>query len=108
MNPAFIKSVSLRPGSVPSVRNYPFSIPAVAKLGILQLHPQVTFFVGDNGSGKSTLIEAIAEAAGFNIEGGSKNYNFATRRHESPLGGALQLARGVRREKDGFFLRAES
>lgn len=68
----------------------------------------VTFLVGENGSGKSTLIEAIAVAAGFNAEGGSKNFRFATRRSESELHTALRLARGTRREKDGFFLRAES
>jgi predicted ATPase len=39
----------------------------------------VTFLVGENGSGKSTLIEAIAVAAGFNAEGGSRNFRFTTR-----------------------------
>ncbi len=34
-------------------------------LDVLELHPQVTFFVGENGSGKSTLLEAIAVAWGF-------------------------------------------
>ena len=38
----------------------------------------VTFFVGENGTGKSTLIEAIAVAAGFNPEGGTKNFRFQT------------------------------
>jgi predicted ATPase len=108
MDSGFIRSVSLHPERILSFRAYPYSIPAVAKLGTLRFHPQVTFFVGDNGSGKSTLIEAIAEVAGFNAEGGSKNYNFATREYVEPLSRALQLARGVRREKDGFFLRAES
>jgi predicted ATPase len=68
----------------------------------------VTFFVGENGSGKSTLIEAIAVAAGFNAEGGSRHFNFATRRSESKLHEYLRLARGVRRPKTGYFLRAES
>jgi predicted ATPase len=68
----------------------------------------VTFLIGENGSGKSTLIEAIAILAGFNPEGGSKNLRFAARPSESSLHGALRLARGVRREKAGFFLRAET
>src|SRR3989441_13180090 len=41
-------------------------------------------------------------------EGGSQNFNFATRRSESELHTALRLVRGVRRPKTGYFLRAES
>lgn len=67
----------------------------------------VTFFVGENGTGKSTLIEAIAVAAGFNPEGGTKNFNFQTARAHSSLYECLTLIkRGY--PKDGFFLRAES
>lgn len=104
----FIKAVLLVRERVPSFAKYPYSLPAVRNLETLELHPKVTYLIGENGSGKSTLIEAIAVAAGFNAEGGSKNFNFATRRTESSLHEALQCKRGVRREKDGFFLRAES
>src|SRR5437667_10474313 len=104
----YLRSVSLRREEVASFNVYPYSIPAVRALHTLELDPAVTFLVGENGSGKSTLIEAIAVAAGFNAEGGSKNFNFATRRTESKLHDALQVRRGVRREQDGFFLRAES
>jgi len=93
---------------VPDVRAYPFSIPAVAALDGLDLHPQVTYFVGENGSGKSTVVEAIAVAAGFNPEGGTTNFRFETRSSESSLGHALRLVRSVRRPRTGFFLRAES
>ena len=93
---------------VPSFAEYPFSIPAVHSLHELKLDAQVTFFVGDNGSGKSTLVEAIAVAAGFNAEGGSRNFNFHTRRSESELHKFIRLVRGVRRPRDGYFLRAES
>jgi predicted ATPase len=104
----FVREVMLDRDRVPSFDQYPFSIPAVLGLDRLAVHPRVTFLVGENGSGKSTLIEAIAVAAGFNAEGGSKNFSFATRRSESSLHTALRVVRGVRREKDGFFLRAES
>jgi predicted ATPase len=88
---------------------YPFSLPAVRALATdLELHPAVTFLVGENGSGKSTLLEAIAVAAGFNAEGGTRNFRFATRSSESELHAAIRLIRGPRRERDGFFLRAES
>ena len=104
----FIRSLTLMRERVPSFDAYPFAIPAVRALTTLQLHPRVTFLVGENGSGKSTLVEAIAVAAGFNAEGGSKNFNFATRRSESSLHTVLRLSRNARRERDGFFLRAES
>jgi predicted ATPase len=69
----------------------------------------VTLLCGDNGSGKSTLIEAIAVAAGFNPEGGTTAFNFATRATESSLGGHLTLVRTPgRKPRTGFFLRAES
>lgn len=67
----------------------------------------VTFFVGENGSGKSTLIEAIAVAAGFNPEGGSRNFSFSTADSHSLLSRHLRLSRSEN-PRDGFFLRAES
>jgi predicted ATPase len=104
----FLRSVRLLRDDVPSFDAYPFGIPAIRALEELELHRKVTFLVGENGSGKSTLIEAIAVASGFNAEGGSKNYFFATRPSESVLSRYLRLSRGARRERDGFFLRAES
>jgi len=53
-------------------------------------------------------LEALAKLAGFNSEGGTKNYQFATEDTTSTLASNLVLVRGSRREKDGFFLRAES
>jgi predicted ATPase len=64
---------------------YPFNLPVLRGLEELVFHPKVTFFVGENGSGKSTLIEALAVAWGFNAEGGTKNFNFATRASHSQL-----------------------
>jgi predicted ATPase len=104
----YLLEIKLRRDRVPSFDTYPFSLPAVKELGTLKLHPKVTFIVGENGSGKSTLLEAIATAWGFNPEGGTKNFNFGTRRSHSELHEALTLVKGVRRAKDGFFLRAES
>jgi predicted ATPase len=104
----YVRSVELLRERVPSFDAYPFSIPALRAFATLDLHPKVTFLVGENGSGKSTLIEAIAIAAGFNAEGGSRNFAFATRRSESDLHQHLRLVRGVRRPRTGFFLRAES
>lgn len=89
---------------------YPFILPVVQQLsrsGGLDLDGAVTFLVGDNGTGKSTLIEALAVAAGFNAEGGSQSFRFATRATESSLADHLVL-RWAHKPRTGFFLRAES
>ena len=104
----FLRCLRLLRDDVPSFDQYPFSIPTVRHLKELEFDPKVTFFVGENGSGKSTLLEAIAISVGFNAEGGSKNFKFSTRSSESDLSKYLRVARGIRREKDGFFLRAEA
>jgi predicted ATPase len=104
----YLLEVRLLRDKVPSFDQFPFSLPAVRNLDTLVLHPSVTFIVGENGSGKSTLLEAIAVALGFNPEGGTRNFNFATRASHSDLHKFLRLSKGVRRAKDGFFLRAES
>lgn len=105
---ALIRAVRVVRDGVESPDAYPFSIPAVRAIEELALDKRVTFLVGENGSGKSTLVEAIAVAAGFNAEGGSRNMRFATRSSESELHQHLRLVRGARRPKDGYFLRAES
>ena len=104
----YLLDVKLRRERVPSFERYPFSLPVVRSLHTLELHPKVTFIIGENGSGKSTLLEAIATAWGFNPEGGTKNFRFQTRRSHSTLHEYLLLLKGIRRAKDGFFLRAES
>jgi len=104
----FLRSVHLLRDKIPSFDEYPFSMPVVRTLDQLEFDRSVTFFVGENGSGKSTLVEAIAQLAGFNPEGGSKNFQFSHRKTESELMKFLRLVRSTRRERDGFFLRAES
>ncbi|NIH82167.1 AAA family ATPase [Amycolatopsis viridis] len=105
----FIQRVAVAPNA--GTGRYPFTLPAVEHLvrsGGLRLNPGVTFLVGENGTGKSTLVEALAVAAGFNPEGGSQNFRFATRATESSLGDQLILTWGVAKPRTGFFLRAES
>jgi predicted ATPase len=104
----FISRISLRRDTVPSFDTYPFALPAVRTLDYLDMHPKITYVVGENGSGKSTLLEAIAVSMGFNAEGGSKNFNFGTNRTHSDLHRYLRIAKGYRRPRTGYFLRAES
>ena len=91
--------------------NYLKQLPIVKNLRRMheiQLSKKVTFLVGENGVGKSTLIEAIAVAMGFNPEGGTINFSFSTRESHSDLHNYLTISRGYKKQKDGFFLRAES
>lgn len=89
-------------------KEYPYNIPAIRNLETFEFKSNVTFIVGENGAGKSTLIEAIAICAGFNPEGGSTFLSHHTYDTHSSLFGDLKLTRGPYRNKDGFFLRAES
>jgi predicted ATPase len=105
---AFVRAVVLKRDEVDDFGVYPFSIPAVRDLHELTIDPHVTLFAGENGSGKSTLIEAIAVAAGFNPEGGSRSVTVSTRASHSVLHKHLRLVRNTRRPRTGYFLRAES
>jgi len=102
----YIRSVALE-GEYDCSR-YPFSLKAIKDFKQLDLHPKVTYIIGENGSGKSTLLEAIAIAYGFNPEGGTRNLNFETSASHSILHDYMRLVKGIRAPKDGFFLRAES
>src|SRR5438128_677729 len=91
---------------------YPFSIPAIASLKNLKMHPKVTFFIGENGSGKSTLLEAIAVSFGYNAEGGGRNeggpggdIRFSSCDTHSELHRHLLLDKSPDRPSDGYFLR---
>ena len=85
MDDALVRAVVLKRDEVRDFDSYPFSIPAISPLDELKLDPHVTLFAGENGSGKSTLIEAIAVAAGFNAEGGSRHMTVSTRASHSLL-----------------------
>lgn len=103
----YLREIEMRPLARSS---YLAEIPAVQHLereGRLDLAADVTFFVGENGTGKSTLLEAIAVAVGLNAEGGSRNFNFATRNTTSELCENLTPVR-EKHPGDSFFLRAES
>lgn len=93
---------------VPSFDRFPYCLPVLRALERLPFHPKVTFLVGENGTGKSTLLEALALSVGLNPEGGSRNFNFATRASHSDLDGCLRVAKTANLARDSYFLRAES
>lgn len=103
----YLRHIMLEPGTDD---RYPFNLPVIGNLAPpegLGIPPGITFLTGDNGTGKSTLLEAIAVAAGFNAEGGTTAFRFATRRSESDLAHAIRM-QWAARPRTGFFLRAES
>ncbi len=102
-----LDKANLSDAELPSGESYIRSLPVVRHLDRLDF-ADVTFIVGENGTGKSTLIEAVAVCCGFNPEGGSKNFNFSTRRSHSMLSEFLTIDRTLKRPRDGYFLRAES
>ena len=106
-NDQFIQGVSFDWNKIDE-NSYIRKIEAFQEMEQLYFSNPITFFVGENGSGKSTLLEAIAIAHGFNPEGGTKNYLFSTHDTHSQLCDAIRIIRGYRKEKWGYFLRAES
>ena len=107
MNDLFIRSACLEWDAVPQ-SSYLWGIDAIAGVDRIDFDSPVTCFVGENGSGKSTLLEAMAVSAGFNPEGGTKNYVFSTFDSHSQLCGSMRLVKGVKKPRWGYFLRAES
>lgn len=104
----FLRSIHLKRENVPSFLTYPFNLPFLTDFENLDIHPKVTYIIGENGMGKSTFLEAIAVALGFNPEGGTINFSFSTQDTHSELHQFIRLIRGFRKPKDGFFFRAET
>jgi predicted ATPase len=104
----YLLHIELLRDQIPEGFPFPYSLPAIRNLETLAFHPKVTFFVGENGAGKSTLLEAIAVGCGLNPEGGSRNFNFSTRKSHSRLDEALRIAKAPWLASDSYFLRAES
>lgn len=103
----YLRSVAIDPQAEIDLDSYPFTIPAVRALDVLEPHPDVTFFVGENGAGKSTVLEAIAVALGMPAEGGTRNVHRA-QQDVSPLHRMLKLVKGWKMPRASYFLRAES
>ncbi len=103
----FIRKCQLQWSQIPK-DSYLNSISSLTNTTSLTFTSAVTYFSGENGSGKSTLLEAIALCYGFNPEGGTRNYSFSTNDTHSELYQHLQLIKGTKKLRWGYFLRAES
>lgn len=86
------------------------NIPALKEIikgGSIEFTKDVTFFVGENGSGKSTLLDGIAAQMDLNLEGGSKNFTFSTRKRSAALADHIIVSKS-NYPKDSFYFKAES
>lgn len=101
-----LQSITRRTWPTRLQADFPFSIPVVQSLDVIEFKTAVTLFVGENGSGKSTLLEALACAAEM-VTVGSESI-----RTDPSLGAQRELAKYLKlawtkRTRKGFFLRAE-
>ncbi len=104
----FFRRVEPHPDGIPASGAFPLGLPLVQGFRGFDLHPAVTFLVGENGSGKSTFLEAIAVRAGFPETGGPLSRDSFVRDLDGGLHDYLRLQRSHRTPADGFFLRAEA
>lgn len=107
MKNSFIQSIRIDWTRIEE-NSYLRDIDAFRNLNQLSFHSNITFLAGENGMGKSTLLEAIAVAYGFNPEGGTLNYRFATYDDNLELAKAVRLSKGYLRPETSYFFRAES
>ncbi len=83
--------------------SYLFDIPAISDMDEIEFHAPITLLAGENGMGKSTLLEAMAVAAGFNPEGGTRNYAFSTYNSHSDLCNAMKLVKSGKKTNGVIF-----
>jgi predicted ATPase len=88
---------------------FPFDVPAVRDIAELRLDAAVTMLAGENGSGKSTIVEALAQAMGFDEQGGElERLGELPRPPRAVLDGALTPVLTETKPRNGYFLRSES
>ncbi|WP_017813162.1 AAA family ATPase [Paenibacillus shenyangensis] len=103
----YLRRITLLKENIDDYTVYPFSLPLIQRMDMLEVRSPVTFFVGENGSGKSTLLEAVAYQCGFHTAGGSRHNSYEVQSSEAALGDHVRLS-WLPKLTDGFFLRAES
>lgn len=85
---------------------FPYTVPVIQSLELLEFTADITFFVGENGSGKSTLLESIACAVNLPTVGSSGTD------HDDSLAAVRNFSRDLgmvwsKRTRTGFFMRSE-
>jgi predicted ATPase len=101
-----LRSIKIAPPENGFPKNFPFNLPILQALGVLEFSAPVTFFVGENGSGKSTLLETLACAAGSIVVGSESVEKDRTLAAVRKLALHMRLS-WQKKTRKGFFLRAE-
>ncbi len=85
---------------------FPWTLPLIQNLDVVEFSKQVTFFVGENGSGKSTLLEGIAAYAEVPLAGSKRLEDDPSLAAANELASYLSI-RYKEKSQRGFFTRAE-
>jgi predicted ATPase len=104
---AFLKRITFSWDKAEQKDRYPYNIPSLARLGVLNTDHNVIYFIGENGTGKSTLLEALAFKCGFGNRGGGKYSIFEDPDNSLKLESIISLS-WMPKVNNGFFLRAET
>lgn len=105
MNTLSLRSIALKsPEQTPE--GFPFSLPLVQGLGVIEFDSPVTFLVGENGCGKSTILEAVAVGAQAVAAGAHELREDPTLGHARRLAKEMKFVRGNTTGR-GFFFRSE-
>lgn len=89
-----------------SVNEFPFNLPIIKNLNILNFKKPITCFIGENGSGKSTLLESIAAVTNVPVAGSSDMKNDASLAYAVKLAKYFTPGYGINTHH-GLFTRAE-
>src|SRR6202041_884432 len=100
----YLRSITIQKPKGNLLRSYPFNIPAVRAIDVLEFHPDVTFLIGENGCGKSTILEALAVMMNFGAQGGTGNFSMDDPSGLSTLYDYIKPKRSFQRPKDRYFL----
>jgi len=101
-----VQLAALRYEAPDDLGGFPFSVPALRDLAVIEFDVPVTLLVGENGTGKSTLLEALALAADLPAVGSTRLAADPTLEPQRRLARLFRLS-WRRRSYRGFFLRAE-
>lgn len=104
---AYLKKITFNWDDIDNREIYPFNIPAISNIDVLDVNQNVVFIIGENGTGKSTLLEAIAHKSGFGIGGGGRNNDLAISDDSKLLASIITLS-WMPKISNGFFLRSET
>ena len=80
MTNQFVKSIDLKRDLIGSFDKYPFCLPAIKNFDSLELHPKVTYIIGENGT-HSPILMAYPDSYIYEIGDGIKRVSYEETEH---------------------------